>query len=529
MDHPQFESDLHEFANNNNFQLIETHISWILISTPSSPSATFNRAYKLKKPVNFGFLDYSTLERRKHFCEEELRLNRRLAPELYLSVVPFSKSKDGLSIGGNENIVEYAVEMEKFDGTQELSELLKEQRITIDDSEALAKQIAWAHSGATRLNEVASSKDEKLGTPASVAEAVENNFAIVAQHIKEQDQSLLNQLRSWVDKKHQELSPLMSSRLSQGFVRECHGDLHSGNIVLHEGKFLLFDCIEFNDDFRWIDIQSEIAFILMDLEDKGFPELSNHLLNRYLDLSGDFSGLLLLDYYKAYRAMVRAKVLMLRQDQVDRTEQAAEKDSIYQQALHYVRLAFSYTEDKSPELLLMHGFSGSGKSTIANKLLALAPYIHLRSDVERKRLFELAPNQSSDSGIDSGIYSKEASIRTFQRLEELSEQCLKAGFPVIVDATFLKSSFRMPFQSVANKQGVPYRILDCVAPIEELKARINKRASTQKDASEATVEVLELQLAEADGFDDGENAIVVTIDTTREISAEFLATAIGRS
>jgi uncharacterized protein len=459
------------------FALVETHISIILL--------TGELAYKFKKPVDFGFLDFSTLEKRRQYCHEELRLNRRLAPELYLEVIPVHA---GPRLGGDGAVIEYAVQMREFDQSAQFDRLLDAGRLTRAHIDALALRIADFHAGVA-----VAGADSEFGDPATVQAPVEENFVQMLALLGDVDtRNRLAALHDWATHAFAQLAPLLRQRKQDGFIRECHGDLHLRNVALVDGVPLAFDCIEFNASLRWIDIMSEVAFMVMDLDHRGQHALASHFLNRWLERSGDYAGLALLRYYRMYRAMVRAKVDCLRAHQPDVA--AAEQVQILQDFHAYLDLAGQYMQSAAPVLLLMHGLSGSGKTTVSQFLLEQLPAIRIRSDIERKRLHGLAGDARSGAGIATGIYDRAAGERTYAQLLQLAAAVLEAGYTVIVDAAFLDAAQREPFLALARSRGWLCGLVDCQAPEKVLRQRVLAREQAQSDASEAGSAVLEHQL-----------------------------------
>ena len=429
-------------------ELMETHISWVLLA------GAF--AYKIKKPVTLPFLDYGTLERRRACCEAELRLNRRYAPDLYLEVVEF----DG----------EPAVKMRRFDETGRLDHVSARGELTAAQLSELARMVVAFHG-----NAAVAATDTRFGEPVQVLAAALENFDEL-DVLLPAEAPLLRRLRQWTLDEFARRRDAFLERKASGQVRECHGDLHLGNLVLLDGKVTPFDCIEFNEGFRWIDVASEIAFTYVDLLDHGKPGLACWLLNEWLTWSGDFSALAVMRFYAVYRAMVRGKVAAIR--------------GIAADAADYLTMADKLATPPRPSLVITCGLSGSGKTTASTaRLLAddAAVTIRLRSDVERKRLFGLAP----DANSGGTIYGAEATARTYARLAELAGQALTDGWSVIVDAAFLKHAERADFRRLADSCGAPFSILFCAAPEAELRRRLDARSG---DASEATARVLEQQL-----------------------------------
>ena len=485
------------------FQVLETHISWVLLTGPF--------AYKIKKPVNLGFVDFSTLKRRQHFCEEELRLNRRLAPEVYVDVVAITGDLEVPKIGGVGPAMEFAVKMKQFPQQNLLPHLLEQGKLYPSHIDGLARQIADFHSEIQIAN-----SEIPFGSPDALAQPVFANFQYLppeASIVLGEDR--IARLRRWTEREHDCHSEFFVNRKAEGFIRECHGDLHLGNMALIDDRVVVFDCIEFNDAFRWIDIMSELAFIVMDLIDRGRSDFAFRLLNGYLDRMGDYHGLTVFQFYLTYRAMVRAKVAGIRLEQEERggPERARTADELK----GYLELAERLSNPTQPSLILMHGLSGSGKTTIAQVILETIGAIRLRSDIERKRLFGLSPEARSEGEGSGSIYGSDATARTYQRLEELTEKILEAGWSVIVDATFLKYAQRQQFQGLAKRKEVPYLIVDVVSSKSAMQERVRKREESQVDASEATVRVLEDQIRLQEPFGSEEQPFVVHIRNDEDV------------
>nr|WP_305906819.1 bifunctional aminoglycoside phosphotransferase/ATP-binding protein [Methylomarinum sp. Ch1-1]MDP4519526.1 AAA family ATPase [Methylomarinum sp. Ch1-1] len=322
----------------------------------------------------------------------------------------------------------------------------------------------------------------------------------------------LEQLADWSEREYARNLELFDQRKHNGFIRECHGDLHLGNIAFIDGRIVPFDGIEFNPSLYWIDVISEVAFLVMDLTDKQRPDLAYRFLNEYLQHGGDYAGLKLLPFYLTYRAMVRAKVSAIRASQVSTTEPRQKAVSDYRD---YLQLARHYTETKKPLMLIMHGVSGSGKSWLSNRIIDHFPVIRIRSDVERKRLFGLTAQQTSQATIDGGIYSAQASALTYHRLLELAAETLSAGYNVIVDATFLQKQQRKPFFQLAQQAAVPFRIVHTIADRQTLLRQIEERAKLQDNVSDADPRVLQHQLQTRQPLDVDEQRHAIEIDTAQ--------------
>lgn len=490
---------------------LETHISHVFLAG--------DRAYKLKKPVNLGFLDFSTAERRLEYCREELRLNHRLAPELYLGLVAVTGTPDQPRLGGDGPVLEYLVEMRRFDQRDRLDHRI----LTPALIDRLAARLATFHDSLPPA-----AADSPYGTAEAVlAPMLENFRQIRARSLGVECQAGLDRLEEWTRARWRELTPVIELRRAAGRVRECHGDLHRGNIALVKGEPLFFDALEFAPQLRWIDTASELAFLLMDLEEAGEGSLARRLLNAYLEQSGDYGALQVLDLYQVYRALVRAKVLAIRLGQGELTVEEAVAD--HQACAGYLALAASYTRrrERQPRLLLTSGLSGSGKSWLASQLREALPLIHLRSDIERKRLFGYAPEERTGSPTDGGIYTPDASGRTYDRLRELAAMILGCGYDVLVDATFLRRDQRRVFRELAAAQGAGFALLVMEAPIEVLRERVASRQATGADVSEAGLAVLEQQLRTQEALEAEEMPQALIVDATASPALEELMAAVA--
>lgn len=489
----------------NACNVIETHISWVLLIG--------QYAYKIKKPVNFGFLDFSTLEKRRFCCNEELRLNKRLAADLYLEIVPITGTPGHPQLGGTGTAIEYAVKMIRFPMGQLLSDYAKRGQLAADPIDQLGSIVADFHEAIDRTGE-----NSPYGDSANIKHWFDENFDHIRPLLTDDSQKQqLQEIQQWGDSEWQNLADLMQQRKLQGYVRECHGDLHLGNMTLINGKVTLFDCIEFNPLLRWIDVISEVAFLFIDLLHLGYNRYAYRFLNRYLQHTGDYQGLVLLRYYSVYRALVRAKVSLLRL-----TQQPADDAVVKQVRCEYTAfadLAERLSKQCQTVLIITHGYSGSGKSTFATQLAEHIGAFQIRSDIERKRLFGYRADSQTGSGIDNGVYSPEASVKTYRHLKELALAVLEAGFPVIVDAAFLKTGQRDLFRQLAADCGVPFHIVSFQASDQELCRRIQQR---QNDASEATVAVLHQQQQSAQPLSEQEQSCVITIDTESDNALETL-------
>lgn len=479
--------------------LIETHISYVLLA------GAF--AYKIKKAVDLGFLDFGTLEKRHFCCQEELRLNRRLAPRLYLDVVPITGTPQAPRINGSGAAIEYAVKMARFPQQALLDQMLAAGVLSAAHIDAVAGEVASFH-----LDIAAMPVPDGFGTADAIWQPMAENFVQIGSVAGERPECApLAALQAWSEAEFSRCRADFTARRAEGRVRECHGDLHLGNMAWLDGRAVLFDCIEFNPNLRWIDVMSDAAFVAMDLHDRGRPDLAWRFLNTYLERTGDFGGLRVLPYYLVYRALVRAKVACIDARQAGCSGEGA--DRAWRRAGNYLVLAGRFCRPVRPWLLITHGYSGSGKTTATQFLLEQGGAIRLRSDVERKRLFGLAPEARSRSGLNQGLYAPEAHVLTYRRLADMARAALVAGFPVIVDAAFLKRAERDTFRTLAEESGAAFLILELLATPEVLRERVARRAQLARDASEATLDVLELQLRNSEALAADERAISVMLES----------------
>ncbi|MBI3925002.1 MAG: AAA family ATPase [Armatimonadetes bacterium] len=453
-------------------EVLETHISWIVL--------TGDYAYKIKKPLDLGFLDFSTLEKRRRCCFEEIRLNSRTAPELYLEVVSLRGTRERPRIGGSGPVLDYAVKMREFPQAGLLDRQLSAGTLDRGKIDRVAALVADLHQRVEKAP-----PGSVYGTPTHVHAPVRENFDQMKSLVNRLEQ--LRVLRAWSEKEFIRLAPLIEQRQTGGFVRECHGDLHLGNIAENDGRIFLFDAIEFNPDLRWTDVQNEVAFLFSDLDHRGRTDLGSRFLNLYLESIGDYQGLALFRYYTLYRIMVRAKVASIRLAQSGERALERELDRYLAQAQRFIA-------PWRPRLVLTRGLSGSGKTHTTGELMEQLGGIRIRSDIERKRLFSLALSESSDSALGAGIYSAHANLRTYRKLEQLAENVLRSGFTVFVDAAFLEEERIAPFRNLAYRLGAPAVILDLRVDPGVLRRRVEKRGRRGADASEAGLEVLEAQL-----------------------------------
>lgn len=481
-------------------RVAETHISWVLL--------TGAHAYKIKKPLRLSFLDYSTLERRRLCCEEETRLNRRYAPDLYEGVAVICGTPAVPRVDGAGPVIEYAVRMKQFDPAAELDALLARSLVPPAELAGLGRRIAAFHALAAPVDQT-----QSHGLPERVHRVTLDNFTELLRLPESRSWSIqLEALEQWVNDRYAQSHASMRERRKAGRVRECHGDLHCGNVVRWQGMLVPFDGIEFDPALRFIDVVSDLAFLTMDLAVRRRPVLRHAVLQSWTEASGDFAGLPLLPYFEVYRALVRAKVAALRAQQSP--ADGAERASAIRDARSYLDWATVRTQRRAAALVLTCGLSGSGKTWLARAIAGELEALHIRSDVERKRLAGLAPLEDSKSPPDAGIYTLDFNRRTYSRLLDGARAALQGGENVIVDAAFLRRSERMSLLALAREMSAPATILHCQAPVDVLQRRVAARAETKQDASEAGVAVLARQPGYWEDFDALEVPHVVSVDTT---------------
>jgi hypothetical protein len=469
-------------------RLIETHVSWILL--------TGTWAYKLKRPVAYGFIDLRDARARELCCREEVRLNRRFSSGLYEGVVPVVDSPTGLRVSGEGEALEYAVRMRQFDPEQGLDKLLLREQAGTEELEAFGRSLSGIHAGLPVVGELLS-----WGTPQSVGEQVNRNIdEVFALLTGEDERARLGELGPRLRDRFTRSAASLRARRDAGRVRECHGDLHARNVVRWQGALTAFDCLEFEPAFRWIDVAEEIAFLRVDLQARGHAHHAHAFLQGWLEDSGDADACRVLDLYGAHRALVRVKVSLL-------------TPSERPLAPRYLQAAESALAPRPVRLVLMCGLSGSGKTRIAHELAPLLDAVHLRSDVERKRMAGLGAGATSGSGVGTDLYSARRTGAVYDVLRDLAGQVLDGGMSVIIDASFMRREHRDAFAQLARSRGCKADIVHCTAPAQVLRRRVAERHAAGEDASEADLRVLEWQQAHFEAPTAGEGGWMDAVTT----------------
>jgi hypothetical protein len=499
--------------------LIETHLSSLLLAG--------TQVYKLKKPLRNGFVDFSTIDARREACEQELRLNRRTAPRWYLQVVAVRQLPGGACIlspgdpaAADGPVLDWAVQMRRFDDRQRLDRLAQAGQLTAAMVDSLAAVVARFHArqapappGFGRAEATRHWARQNLLELAALAPDAASAATVAA-------------LAAWTEQRGAALAGLMDLRCRTGHVRELHGDLHLGNIVWSEGSPVLFDALEFNDTLRHIDTVGDLAFTFMDLLAQGLPCLAWRFISAALEASGDWAALPLLGWWAVYRATVRAKVSLLGAVAADQATSQARRYLAVASALAGLDAAAPATPPAVPQLVMSFGLAGAGKSTLALALAEQLGAVRLRSDVERKRLFAASPTARAVPGL----YSADATRRTYERLQELARDALAAGVSVVIDAASLLRGERDAMRAVAAQCGARFTLLVCDAPPGVLAERVRRRLATGDDASDATPEVLAFQQAVAEwpGQDEaGDSVRIATDQPVAALQARMAALAVA--
>ena len=478
---------------------IDTHISTVVLAG--------DVAYKLKKPLDLGFLDFFTIEARRRACEEELRLNSRLAPQIYQAVCAVTGSIERPTIDGDGEAIDWAVRMHRFDPDAILSGLM--HRLDARLIETLAERVALFHA----QTEVCA-PDQPFGSADAAYAPMQENLKQIKARAP-QFSTQVEPLNQWTASQRIDLDKVLRQRKAQGHIRECHGDLHLGNVALIDDQPVMFDAIEFNAGLRWIDTINDVAFMTMDLQERGRTDLAYRFLDRYLQFCGDYEGLAVLRFYEVYRALVRAKIAAIRSGQTGLSDQESAK--VHQELTGYISFAKKLTMPHGGAVIITHGVSGSGKSHVSRSLPDFLPAVRLRSDVERKRILGI---RADDDATEKGGYAEQLTAKTYTRLAELAETVVRTGYVAVVDATFLKRAQRDSFRVLAESRNVPFLIVDCDAPKEVLRDRILKRGQHPDNVSDADLSVLEAQLASREPLVDEELAASLAVRPDRPLGRD---------
>ena len=499
--------------------LVQTHISYVLLAGA--------RVYKVKKPVRFTFLDFSTLERRRHFCHEEVRLNRRLAPDVYLGVLAVYEEHGTYRLTRDDDpaAVEYVIEMHRLPADRMLDQLLDRNAVPPELIDAIADRLAEFHRRSDAGPAVTAN-----GAPGSVLAVLEDNYANARRFrdvtIAARDDDAIQRFARGFLRTH---DALFRRRQAQQRIRDCHGDLHSEHICCRD-PLVIFDCIEFNSQFRYCDVASEMAFLAMDLDYHDHPELAARLVERYAACAADAELPRLVPFYQCYRAYVRGKVDSLKsvEEEVTPAERAAARESAHR---HFA-LAYRYTWAYSPALVLIAGLSGTGKSAVAAALHGRTGFAHINSDVVRKRLAGVPVDlPAKPTAYEAGIYTPELSAQTYQTMLEEAGSRVAAGRGVILDATFQLRVGRDAARALARQHHVPFLLVECRCDEEEIRRRLEQRAQRGGGPSDAdwNVYLEQRRSCEPIGADeDGDHRVLDTSGPADELASQIEAELVKR-
>ena len=492
-------------------ELIQTHVSWLFL--------TDTYVYKLKKPVNFGFLDFSTLDRRRFYCQEELRLNRRLCPDIYEQIVALRETDSGASFVGTGRVIDYAVMMKRLPAEGMLDKLIDSGKITVEEMQYIALELCEFHQSAPTSPYIS-----KFGTLERIQFNWRENFEQTAPFLTSTLSPAVNTtIRTYVDTFIDRNRSLFDERVENGFIRDCDGDIHLGNICLHNSTPYIFDCIEFNERFRYSDTAADIAFLLMDLDYHRRPDLANAVLDTCIAASGDSNLTKLIPFYKVYRAYVRGKVESMKLHDSGISDEDRTTAAI--NATRYFRLAQGYCLRSRliPTLFITCGTMGCGKSTLVFQLAFELGLESFNSDIVRKQLAGLPPDTAVMSEFGEGLYSKEMTQNTYRQLELMAERELAAGRSVIVDAGFGAGAERSAFARLAATHGAEFVILHLQCPPDEQLRRLHQRSLRADSASDGRAELLDQQKSFFEPPDSSDGIIIaVSTHLTVEESLDSL-------
>jgi aminoglycoside phosphotransferase family enzyme/predicted kinase len=479
-------------------EIIQTHISVVFISE--------RFVYKVKKPVDFGFLDFTSLEKRKHFCEEELRLNQRISPQVYLGLQPIYEKDGGLSFEGPGEIVEYAVKMKKLPLERQMKRLFKSGKLGKEDLSRLAKKLAEFHRNAATGGEI-----DEYGSPRVVKFNTDENFEQTMDFIgraieKEQFDALLRYTNNFLA----ENEVLFQARIDAGKIRDCHGDLHMEHILFAD-EIVIFDCIEFTPRFRCGDVVAEIAFLAMDLDYHGAFELSDTLIEYYKDASQDREIDELLTFYKVYRAYVRGKVTSFQLGDPSISGEA--KREATETARRYFNLAYSYIMPVNPVLIAVGGIMGSGKSTLSKGLCERLDIEMIRSDQVRKEMAGLPAEEHIFVDYGSDIYSPEFTAKVYEEVVRRAVATANQGKSVIIDASFKTRAQRELAAEAALEAKVRFVLLLCFCSEENIRKRLKEREDREGEISDGRLEILSKQVKDFAPAESAPGVPTYTIDT----------------
>jgi len=466
-------------------ELIQTHVSYIFIAG--------NYVYKVKKAIDFGFLDFTDLNKRRHYCDEELKLNQRLAPETYLEVVEIGEDADGnIVLEGGERVVEYAVKMGKLPQERMLKKLLAAGEVDISIMEAIARKLTDFHRDAATGDRI-----DLTGGIETIRRNHDENFAQTKPYLEitipeYQYRFIKSYVYDFMDKRE----TLFRKRVADHKIRDCHGDLHLEHICITD-SIIIFDCIEFNERFRFEDVAAEVAFLAMDLDYNGYPEYADAFVRAYISYADDLDIHTLLNFYRCYYAYVRGKVTSFMID--DKTIPKEEQREVAKTASRYFDLAYTYAARlEKPTLILMAGLMGTGKSILARDIAPRLGAGVIRTDVLRKEILYLAPTERHHENFGKGIYSDEISRKTYEKALVMACEKLKEGRSVIIDASYKRREERMKAVKAAQRALADFFVIECICPEEVIADRLHLRMSELSEPSNGRWEIFQAQKGDFD-------------------------------
>ena len=487
-------------------ELRQTHISYVLLAG--------ERVYKIKKPVALGFLDYSTPARRAYYCRREVALNRRLAPEVYLGVVPIVERQGRVAIGDRGRVLDHAVEMVRLPDDGMLPALLGRHAATPALMEQIAARLATFHAAAPSTARIA-----RYGRPRAVRRTLEETLARIAPHVgRTLSPEQYTRLSSWTRAQLAQLAPLLRQRAAAGRVRDGHGDLHASSICVTD-HVVIFDCIEFSTALRCNDVASEVAFLAMDLDRYARADLAEAFVAAYQRFSGDAGLRHPLPFYRCQRALVRGLVASIAAEEAE--QPAAERERQHTLAGTYFDLAYYGYAGAAPRplLVLVGGLPASGKSVLARQLAARLAAVALHTDVVRKQRAGLAPTERPQGAARAALYAPDATAATYQAVLDAARDWLARGFSVVLDGTYRRAADRRAVVALATTQGVPWLAVECRCPPQVARERLAARAATPYEVSDADWAVYEQQVREWEPWTELPAGHYLVVDTTEPLAS----------